>query len=88
VKVKVMTRPDRGQGLNHCIRDAALLLSALISAKYNNETLAEAIKEYEEEMIPRAMAEVKSSVENTELIVDWNRLMDSPIMMFGSARTS
>jgi 2-polyprenyl-6-methoxyphenol hydroxylase-like FAD-dependent oxidoreductase len=83
-----MTCPDRGQGLNHCIRDADLLVSALVSAKDKNETLAKAIKEYEDEMIPRAVAEVKSSVENTELIVNWNRLMESPIMKFGSERTS
>lgn len=88
MKLKVLTIPDRGQGLNHCIHDAALLIAALTSVRDKTETLANAIRGYEDEMTPRAAAEVNSSVENAELLLDWNRLMESPIMKFGSARKS
>jgi hypothetical protein len=43
---------------------------------------------YEAEMIPRGKAEVESSVQNAAMILDWNKLMESPIMKFGAAKTS
>ena len=57
---------ERGQGLNHCIADVAMLIEAIDPEAPD---LEEAIDKYQEEMVPRAGDEVKLSVKNTTMLV-------------------
>jgi hypothetical protein len=50
--------------------------------------LSEAMTAYDNEMFARGKAEVESSVENADMILDWARMMESPMMKHGSAKTS
>ena len=74
---------ERGQGLNHCIADAVKLLGCLNSVVTNESTLDEAVSDYVTEMITRSGDEVAVSKENTEMLHDWKRMMDSPIVQRG-----
>lgn len=57
---------DRGQGRNHGIADAANVKKALSA--------------YSAELIDRAGDEVVTSKENTEMLHDWSRMSNSPVM--------
>lgn len=74
---------ERGQGLNHGIADAASLVTKLKSALDGHSNVKDAVKSYNTEMIERAGDEVVTSKENTEMLHDWSRMMDSPIMQRG-----
>jgi 2-polyprenyl-6-methoxyphenol hydroxylase-like FAD-dependent oxidoreductase len=74
---------ERGQGMNHGIADAASLVRKLKSALMDHSSVKEAIREYSAEMIERAGDEVATSKENTEMLHDWSRMMNSPIMQRG-----
>lgn len=50
--------------------------------------LSTAISNYEAEMIPRGRAEVELSVENSHMVHDWSKLMNSAIMKMGAAKTN
>ena len=78
---------DRGQGLNHCICDASHFVNALTEV-HDAKQLAAAMATYDAEMITRGKAEVESSTENAYMLFDWVRLMESPMMKFGAAKTS
>ncbi|TVY89983.1 FAD-dependent monooxygenase [Lachnellula willkommii] len=73
---------QRGQGLNHSMADAGKLVEALTSEP--NQSLA--IHNYESEMKDRAGEEVRSSVANTTMLHDWNRVLESPLMKAGLQR--
>lgn len=49
----------RGRGLNNAICDTAHIVDALVEVKDGKQSLADAIKEYEDEMRPRGAEEVK-----------------------------
>ncbi|TVY51581.1 FAD-dependent monooxygenase cctM [Lachnellula cervina] len=70
---------QRGQGLNHSMADAAKLVEALTSEP--NQIVA--IQNSELEMKDRAGEEVRSSVANTTMLHDWNRVLESPLMKAG-----
>ncbi|KFY77573.1 hypothetical protein V499_03086 [Pseudogymnoascus sp. VKM F-103] len=74
---------QRGQGMNHGIADAASLVTKLKSALDGHSSVKDAVKAYNTEMIERAGDEVATSKENTEMLHDWSRMMDSPIMQKG-----
>ncbi|KFZ22699.1 hypothetical protein V502_02820 [Pseudogymnoascus sp. VKM F-4520 (FW-2644)] len=74
---------QRGQGMNHGIADAASLVTKLKSALDGHSNVKDAVKSYNTEMIERAGDEVATSKENTEMLHDWSRMMDSPIMQRG-----
>ncbi|KAM5347984.1 hypothetical protein ACJ41O_007808 [Fusarium nematophilum] len=75
--------PYRGQGLNHCICDASYLLKGLESVCEEENTLGEAIREYEADVIPRGQEEVKCSVENGYMLHDWKKVEASPVFTRG-----
>ena len=50
--------PHRGQGLNNAICDAAKIVDALVKVQNGEQSLADAIREYENEMRPRGAEEV------------------------------
>lgn len=75
--------PERGQGMNHGIADASKLTKCLKAAATGDATWQSAVDEYQAEMIDRAGDEVRTSFENTEMLHDWSRMQDSPIMQRG-----
>ncbi|KAI9807525.1 MAG: hypothetical protein M1825_005465 [Sarcosagium campestre] len=80
--------PHRGQGLNHAICDAANLVSAIKKANSGEAYLADTIQAYEDEMIPRGADEVNGSKQNALMVMDWDRLMQSPMMTRGLKKGS
>lgn len=78
---------ERGQGLNHGIADAANLTQLLRSVKDGSKTQEAAIDEYVDELVPRAGEEVKMSIVNTDMLHDWERLLDSPFFKAGGHAT-
>jgi 2-polyprenyl-6-methoxyphenol hydroxylase-like FAD-dependent oxidoreductase len=69
--------------MNHGIADAASLVRKLKSALTDHSSIKNAIRAYNAEMIERAGDEVATSKENTEMLHDWSRMMNSPIMQRG-----
>lgn len=77
---------DRGQGLNNGISDVwhfSRELKAALGDESAAFTLAEAVSNYEKEMIPRGADEVRCSVENGLLLHDWNKIQASPVFQRG-----
>lgn len=79
---------DRGQGLNHAIIDAANYVAALRAVDPGHEDLKDAISRYEMEMIARGREEVRLSKLNTEMVHDWDRLVQSPLFQMGIKRSA
>ncbi|GAB1317682.1 hypothetical protein MFIFM68171_07892 [Madurella fahalii] len=78
--------PYRGQGLNNCINDVWHLsreLKAALAGDSAQLTLAEAMNNYEKEMIPRGAEEVRCSVENGLMLHDWKKIQASPVFQRG-----
>ena len=79
--------PDRGQGLNNAMKDAADLVDAVRSVVAGNKSLAEAVTAYEEEMRPRGAKEVRLSYQQAVESRQWDTLKSSPMMRYGHERT-
>ncbi|KAL5332459.1 hypothetical protein BJX70DRAFT_404588 [Aspergillus crustosus] len=77
---------QRGQGLNHSITDAAVLVKAIKEVVAGGKRRGDAVREYETEMIGRAGEEVRMSTRNTEMVHDWGAVVKSPIMRRGMGR--
>jgi hypothetical protein len=69
--------------MNHGIADAAGLVTKLQAAIQDHTSVKDAVKAYNTEMIDRAGDEVATSKENTEMLHDWSRMQNSPIMQRG-----
>jgi hypothetical protein len=79
--------PDRGQGLNNAITDAADFLAHLREMKENTPAeLAGAVHRYEKELWPRGHEAVLASHENTNAVHDWKTMMQSPLFTAGLAK--
>ncbi|KAJ5205841.1 Monooxygenase FAD-binding [Penicillium cf. griseofulvum] len=78
---------QRGQGLNHAMKDAYTACKAIESfwnqGDFTNEERAGAIQMYEEEMIPRTGEEVRLSEETTVKVHNWATVMQSPLVKNG-----
>ena len=74
---------QRGQGLNQGIADARSLVMKYKDALAGTMTYEEAAASYQAEMVDRAGDEVRSSKENTEMLHDWERMANAPIMQRG-----
>ena len=74
---------QRGQGLNHGIADARSLVLKYRDAAAGKMSFEQAAAAYQAEMIDRAGDEVKISWENTQMLHDWSKMADSPIMQRG-----
>ena len=79
---------DRGQGLNHAITDAAKYIATLGAVVSGHESLISGIGAYESEMIARGGEEVRLSKVNTEMVHDWDRLVQSPLFKMGIQKSS
>lgn len=73
---------QRGQGLNHAITDAAKLSTAIINI-WCGETRMKAIDSYEAEMIKRGGEEVRLGEMNTNMLHDWDKVLQSPVLRNG-----
>ncbi len=86
--------PDRGQGLNNAIHDAAHLGRALSAhcgtnsnhTSDNGQSLTDALSAYEAEVVERGREAVFSSGENSIMVHDWGQLMESLLFRHGAAR--
>jgi 2-polyprenyl-6-methoxyphenol hydroxylase-like FAD-dependent oxidoreductase len=84
-------RIERGQGLNHALADAANLVKAIVSFAENDlesdvadrPTQLAAINAYETEMIARGGEEVRLSWQNTTLLHNWEKALESPLFKAG-----
>lgn len=74
---------QRGQGLNHSITDAAQLTEAVKMFVSEKKSQQAAIAAYEEEMIARAGGEVRLSTVNTEMLHNWAKVLQSPVLTSG-----
>lgn len=74
---------QRGQGLNHSVTDAANLAEAVRAFVKGEKSPQAAIASYEEEMIERAGGEVRLSTMNTEMLHDWKKVLQSPVLTSG-----
>ncbi|KAH8812897.1 hypothetical protein F5884DRAFT_786622 [Xylogone sp. PMI_703] len=72
--------PHRGQGLNHAICDAGNLVDALKKVAAGTVNLEDAISAYSGEVVRRGADEVLISKQNALMMLDWDQLMDSPIL--------
>ncbi|KAL8836588.1 MAG: hypothetical protein Q9176_006225 [Flavoplaca citrina] len=78
---------QRGQGLNHAITDSAKLCAAITrvwqAERLTIDAKANAINEYEEEMIKRGGEEVRLGEMNTKMLHDWEKVLQSPVLKKG-----
>ena len=78
---------QRGQGLNHAIKDALEVFKAIESfwngGEFGIQERKEALKTYEEEMIPRGGEEVRMSEKNCVHMHNWEKVMESPSVKKG-----
>lgn len=80
---------QRGQGLNHAITDAGALRDGIVGAwpkaggAMQKEERAEIMGKYEDEMVRRAGEEVRLSAKNTQMLHDWEMVMNSPMVKSG-----
>ncbi len=56
--------PDRGQGLSHALQDADKLVANLLRVSNGERTVAEALSDYEAEVVERGHAAVLKSIED------------------------
>jgi hypothetical protein len=71
---------DRGQGLNHAICDAGHFVDALKIVVAGESSLKDAITTYSEEVVRRGADEVLTSKQNAIMMLNWDQLMESPMM--------
>ena len=69
--------------MNHGIADAVTLVKEVTAASKGEKTLKAAVDAYQQEMITRAGEEVQLSKGNTEMLHDWERFKESPLMQRG-----
>ncbi|KAL8714642.1 MAG: hypothetical protein Q9220_001591 [cf. Caloplaca sp. 1 TL-2023] len=73
---------QRGQGLNHALKDAYEMCKTVEgfwkSGSFSTEERKAAITAYEQEMIPRGGEEVRLSEANSVAMHDWQMVMQSP----------
>ncbi|KAK5130347.1 hypothetical protein LTR08_002187 [Meristemomyces frigidus] len=70
--------PFRGQGLSHCIADVASLTAQLQAHLHESKPLADAINEYDAEVVARAGDEVKTSLQSMKFLMTWDLVEQSP----------
>ncbi|KIW90649.1 uncharacterized protein Z519_08432 [Cladophialophora bantiana CBS 173.52] len=78
----------RGQGANNAICDSQKFVTAMVKVKNSTMTLAEAIDEYDADVISRGSTEVEISKAQTDAFHDHANFHNSPIMRLGIKPTS
>lgn len=72
--------PHRGQGLNHAICDAGYFVDAIQKVVTGTSSLKDAVASYSAEVVRRGADEVSISTQNAHMMLNWDQLMESPIM--------
>lgn len=75
--------PHRGQGLNNALQDSANFVAALRKVKSGEMGLAQAVQEYDDEVLERGTLEMNISLKQTLFIHNWETLMQSPMVKMG-----
>lgn len=78
---------DRGQGLNHAICDAGYFVDAMQKVATGASSLKDAIVAYSAEVVRRGADEVLISTQNAHMMLNWDQLMESPIMKRSLAKS-
>ncbi|KIX92475.1 uncharacterized protein Z520_11795 [Fonsecaea multimorphosa CBS 102226] len=73
----------RGQGANNALCDSQKFVSAMVKVKNGGNTLAEAVDEYDADVISRGRAEVEVSKVQTDYFHDHANFHNSPVMRLG-----
>jgi hypothetical protein len=76
--IELTIQLERGQGMNHDIANATVLVKELTAAMAGLKSEKEAVEAYQTEMVSRAGEEVILGVMNTEMLHDWNRSANQP----------
>lgn len=79
--------PHRGQGLNHAICDAGYFVDAMQKVATGASSLKDAIVAYSAEVVRRGADEVLISTQNAHMMLNWDQLMESPIMKRSLAKS-
>ncbi len=66
--------------------DAAYFVRAVKAVAEGKQTLAEAVRAYDQEVVKRGGEEVRLSKMNTEMVHDWERVMQSAVLQKGAAK--
>jgi hypothetical protein len=74
--------------MNHAICDVFNLVDTLKSLKPDLSNLKAAVHDYSLEVVRRGSDEVKSSRKQATMLLDWDQLMDSPMMKQGLNRNT
>ena len=69
--------------MNHGIADAVKLVRQLTAVSRGEQTQKAGVDAYQEEMIARSGEEVQLCIGNTEMLHDWNRALQSPLLTRG-----
>ncbi|KAL4912434.1 hypothetical protein BDW62DRAFT_206487 [Aspergillus aurantiobrunneus] len=75
--------PQRGQGLNNAMKDAATLVDIVSAVTRGEMLLVDGITRYEDEMKPRGATEVALSLEQALKARDQSTLKESPLFKQG-----
>lgn len=78
--------PHRGQGLNHAVCDASNFVKLMEAVKSGDKELSTAVEEYGKEVVARGSEEVVVSKKNGEMMLNYETLMNSPMMTRGLAK--
>lgn len=69
--------------MNNALQDSSNFVAAMISVDKGEETLADAIDAYDNEVLERGMLETEISLKQTMFIHNWDTLMQSPMVTMG-----
>ena len=84
VATKLMA--DRGQGLNHAICDIYNLVNAIQKFVQGKAKLEDVIESYAEDSRKRGGDEVRVSRQTAYMLLDWNQVMQTPLLAQGLDR--
>ena len=77
---------DRGQGLNHAICDVYNLVNAIQKVVRGEAKLEDVIESYAEDSRKRGGDEVKASRQTAYMLLDWNQVVQAPLIAEGIDR--
>ena len=75
--------PQRAQGLNHALQDAACIVDEMVLANAGKQGVAEALRRYEVAMKERALREIPISIRTAEDGHKFDLLLQTPAFKMG-----
>lgn len=80
--------PHRGQGLNHAIQDAFNFVEVAKKLRAGDGEQSELVRQYSDEVAERGAKEVQISKHSAFMVMDVDKLMESPLFKHGMARST